>query len=201
MLPEPAHHPDDTQPNPALLPEKKRQTPPVRLNPGWLVVAVTLTSLTLSLTLFLLVSGLNSLPARPTLPVTLIDAGSTQTIHTAAGTVGDLLVEQHIGLAAVDTVSYAPETPLTAGMQIVIERARAVMLADGAERQTLYTTFISPYDILRQADKTLNPQDRIWIDGTETEAGNLLLWEVPPLDIVIRRAVEITVLDNGAAST
>lgn len=187
MLSEPALSPDATQPNPALRPAR-----PLR---GWLLLSV---ALSLPVTLLLLLTlTLPAAPSRPPVAVALVVAGQPRQVLSQAATVGDLLAEQGVLLAAGDTVSYPPQTALAAGLSIVVERARLVTVRDGDRTQTLATTATSPYDILRQAGLTVQPPDRIWIDGTLTGAEQLLLWAVPPLEIVVRRAVTVTIRDGA----
>jgi resuscitation-promoting factor RpfB len=201
-LTEPAVSPDDTQPNDVLSSTQPMRALRLKRPPRWLVgTLLVVISMTLTLTILLLFNAQDAAPARPTITVALLMGGETRSLTTAATTVADLLVEQGILLAPEDTIVPAPETPLSPDMTIIIDKARSVTLSVNDERQTLATTFINPVDILRQANITLNEADKIWIDGTEAAQTDLMLWAIPPLDITIRRAIPVTIMDGTTEYT
>ncbi|MBL8156850.1 MAG: DUF348 domain-containing protein, partial [Anaerolineae bacterium] len=136
--------------------------------------------------------------SRPPAPVsvTLIVSGTGYRVQTSSRTVGDLLREYGLTLNTGDRVLPEAEAPLTPDVVVRIERARAVLLTIDGQPQTLYTTFNNPLDILESAGISLGSKDRVRVDGTETDALNMLTWPVPANSISIQRAVTVTIEDG-----
>jgi uncharacterized protein YabE (DUF348 family) len=74
------------------------------------------------------------------------------------------------------------------------------LILDG-DIQTVFTAATSPYEILRDAQIVVQAGDRLWLDGTEAQPADLLAWTIPVLEIQLRRAVDLTINDNGAITT
>ena len=195
-----AHRTEDTQPVEALNLPKRPADRYRHLQLGIII----LTSISLIATLALLFLQPGSAPqaeAPPTYQVLLIINGESTEVRTTAGTVGELLAERQILVNAEDALSDPPETPLRDGLTVMLSRARDVLLLIDGNTRTLRTPFTNPYDILRQNDIALSEVDRIWLDGSETEPGNLILWPVPVLEIAIRRAINVTIVDQGSQTS
>lgn len=194
MFPEPPITPDDTHPS---RPHPPRWAPGYWLPRGGLVLLATLAFiLILALwAIWQIVVASDTLPLIP-YEVLLVINGEQRELTTTAPTVGDLLSEQHVALAPEDAVSPSPETPLSQGLIITVHPARIVTLRLNDTVQILRTPFTTPYDIVQQAGIKLTEKDRLWLDGTETDAAGLLMWTVPVLDITIKRAVSVTIFDN-----
>jgi uncharacterized protein YabE (DUF348 family) len=135
--------------------------------------------------------------AAPPVTVTLILGDAASQHETHAPTVADFMQELAITLGDGDSISPLPETPITPGMTIWIARARAVTLTIEDEAKNIQTLFTNPLDILNEAGVPLADKDRIWVDGTETNLADLLVWPVPAVRIAVRRAVTVRIWDGG----
>jgi uncharacterized protein YabE (DUF348 family) len=141
--------------------------------------------------------------SRPPAPisVTLIVSGTGYRVQTSSRTVGDLLREYGLTLSTGDRVLPETEAPLTSDVVVRIERARPVLLTIDGQPQTLYTTFNNPLDILESAGISLGSKDGVRVDGTETDALNMLTWPVPANAISIQRALTVTIEDGTQTIT
>lgn len=192
---EPPIRPDDTQP--AVAPNQKRGA-------IWPLLLMLISLGTLGLTAVWWATGHTNPPSVATInpmAIEIDDAGQRTTVYTTAQTIGDLLNEAHIQLEPDDAISDPLDAPLRPGRIIYINRAREINLTVDGEHQIIRSALTNPYDVLQQAGVSLNDIDRVWLDGTETEPGNVLLWPVPVLDIEIKHAVSITVVDNEETRT
>lgn len=173
-----------------------------RIDRRWWIVAaaagLVLSACLLACLALLLVSL--SQPSTP-ISVTLIVSGTGYRVQTASRSVGDLLREYGLTLNPGDQVLPEVESPLIDNLVVRIERARPVLLTIDGQPQTLYTTFTNPLDILDSAGITLGSKDRVRVDGTETDALNLLTWPVPANAITIQRAVTVTIQDGTQTIT
>jgi resuscitation-promoting factor RpfB len=198
-LHEPPVLPDDTQPT-FSRPTEPRRRQKARVLPAWallIIIGVSIFSLVATVALVLRLSEPISItPIRKA--VTLVVGGDVRDIETQAATVGDLLREQAIRLDSEDAVSASLDTLLTDGMLVTINRARTVTLRADDEEQTIRTPFTNPQDILNNQGITLNPPDRVWLDGTIAEHSALAAWPVPVNEIGIQRAVTVTITDGDS---
>lgn len=196
MISEPRIAPDDTHPSKPR-PPRRQPAPPLPLT---MLVPLLLLALLLGLALGFIwhVVSTSTIVPPATYQIHLNVHDEQHTFRTAAPTVADVLAEQHIRLLPEDVVEPPLDTAVSDGMMITINSLRTVTLTLNDTIQTLRTPFTTPYDILRQAGITVTEKDRLWLDGTETDATGLLLWTIPVLDITIKRAVTITIFDNGA---
>ncbi len=121
--------------------------------------------------------------------------GVPQTLATHQPTVRALLLDRGLTLRPEDRLDPPLDTPLQDGMTIRVQRAQPVILvADGKER-LLYTTDALPADILAAAGIVLQPHDSLQIKAP--------LPSDPPGTrnrIVVRRAVEIALEENGVVT-
>ncbi|RMG79716.1 MAG: DUF348 domain-containing protein [Chloroflexi bacterium] len=185
---------EDTRPS---APKRPRKTDPLRRILAALII-ITALSLMITLLFAILQPSGEETPAPPAIALTLWDGEALREIETTAATVGELLEEQSITLGENDYINHPLEAPLSEGMALHIERARTVTITIDGQPLTLQTPLSNPQDILEAAGVTLGEQDRIWIDGTPADHAELLLWPVPATDIIIDRAVLVTVEDDGA---
>ena len=168
-----------------------------------LLTIILTTSCTL---IFTLVLFLRAIPPRNkaelgAIQVSIDDDGALQSLQTRHETVGELLSE--LGLEAAEWAkrSYSESEPLVEGMVIRLRPPRAVtIIVDGSERQ-LPTLLENPWDILVSADIAVQEADKIWVNGALAYADALPDWTVPAQHIRIRRAIQLTIMDDGAAST
>ena len=183
--PLPPVSPDDTQP---VYPLTAR---PAQRGPRRLLLLATLVFIAASV-----VFGLLALADRPA-HITLHDNSDTATVSTLARTVGELLREQSIHLEPGDVVLPDPETALTSGMTVEIQRARTVSVTVDGTTSVIRTTLDSPLDILNRMQVSIGGTDRIYLDGTEiTSTEMMVAWPVPVTQISILRTVPLTVLDG-----
>jgi uncharacterized protein YabE (DUF348 family) len=78
--------------------------------------------------------------------VTLLVAGKKTTLTTTAGTVADLLAERSLTVHALDKLSAAPSTPLTAGLSIKLTRI---------EHKKLTRTEAVAFDVTKRKNSAL----------------------------------------------
>ncbi|TVR21530.1 MAG: DUF348 domain-containing protein [Anaerolineaceae bacterium] len=70
-------------------------------------------------------------------PITIIDGDESRTVQTTAATVGDALFEAGVPLYMVDSITPPVNAPVSADMEIVVDRSRAVVIqADGTRTET-----------------------------------------------------------------
>ena len=193
--------PDDTQSTASHFrpTEPRRPTPtPARSVPAWALLAImviAINSLVVTLTLVLTTDEpIAQTPIRK--HITIMVGGDVREIDTQVATVGDLLREQAIQLADNDAISTSIETLLSDGMHITINRARQVNLHIDDTESTLETPFTNPQDILSNQNIILNSHDEVWLDGTMAEHSALASWPVPVNEIMIERAIAVTITDG-----
>ncbi len=132
-----------------------------------------------------------------TTPVVVIVSGDANALRTRADTVGELLTNLGIILEEGDTLDPAATTAISPDLVIRIEKARSVTLTvDGAMR-IFRTPLTNPADILASAGLTVGATDRLLVDGTQTNVGDLSVWPVPATHITLRRALPIRIDDDG----
>lgn len=187
---EPPPSDQDTQPtHPVRLPARRR----------WLLVLIAITAISLMLTTAWWFGGRPSQFAVATVnPMTVeIDvAGERHIVQTTAKTIGDVLAQENITLGPDDAISDPLTASLRTGHIIYINRARDVDIIVDGEAQRVHTPLTNPYDILQQAGISLSDADRVWLDDTETEPGNVLLWPVSVLSIEVKHAIQVTIVDG-----
>lgn len=197
---EPPIAPDDTQPTPIYNRPTEPHRPKARFLPTWALLALILISA-------LSIIGTLALVLRDSEPITttsiyknitLVADGDIREIDSQAATVGDLLREQDIQLDDNDAISVSLDALLVEGMQITINRARTVALVIDEDERIIITPFTNPQDILNNQAITLNPSDRVWLDGTIAEHSTLASWPVPVNEIVIVRAITVTIVDGDS---
>jgi len=129
--------------------------------------------------------------------VVLATDGSAHAVTTRAETVGELLAEAGIALGEGDLVAPALTAPLTDGTVVRISRARSVTLVVDGASSALRTHLTGPAAILASAGYSLSPRDRVTVDGTPADLASLAQWPVPASQIVVRRALPLTIDDDG----
>lgn len=190
---------DDTQPNPVVLRQRWW-----RHRGRWILITVVLlTSLSLIATLALLFRPQQSqtVTTITNKTITLNIGDNSRTLQTAALTVGDVLADEDIQLAPDDALLPEADVPVEDNMTITIKRARDVTLTINGSPRTFKSPYDNPQDILEHAGITLSSQDRIWLDGQETQLTQLPVWASPITAIDIHKAVTILVIDDGAQIT
>jgi uncharacterized protein YabE (DUF348 family) len=148
--------------------------------------------------------------------VSLVINDRAFTARTHQKTVGALLDETGIPLAAEDLVMVPLDTPLTDVSSITIRKALPVTIKVDGRRIQIRTHAQTVVDALREAGINLSRHDRIIMDnevfdpeapmpsqsGTDLVGGNpALLWRQRPVEMEILRAVPITVHDGAVPVT
>jgi uncharacterized protein YabE (DUF348 family) len=128
-------------------------------------------------------------------------ADEAYSVDTRAETVGDLLREMNIVVAEGDVISPPPDSPLTPGVVVEVNRAREVTLVVDGESRVLRTTLTSPADVLNEAGVTLGGEDRVVVDGTETNGDSLALWPVIVSHINVKHALPLHITDDDEEMT
>lgn len=165
------------------------------------IILATCCTLIFTLVLFLRAIPQWSNVERGAIQVRIDNGGAMQTLRTGSGTVGELLSELGLEVPEDAALSHAESEPLVEGMVIRIRPARAVtIIVDGSERQ-LQTPLRNPGDLLISADIAVQAADKIWVNGALAYADALREWTVPARHIRIRRAIQLTIIDDGAQST
>lgn len=134
-------------------------------------------------------------------PVTVIVDDSAYQTTTQAATVADVLAEMGIAVAEGDLISPELNAPVETELIVQVRRARSVTLTIDDQSRTLRTTLTNPADILNSVELAVGPQDRLFVDGTETKVSSLTTWPVPVSNITIQRAVSLTINDEGKITT
>lgn len=114
----------------------------------------------------LIIGGLNIVTAQP---VVLVIEGVRRDVRTRQTTVGGVLDEQNVFVEAPDRISPPREMALTPGMQIVIDKARPVIIDADGQRLRVLTHNTSPLDILREFGFSLGQGDALYIDGAPAD--------------------------------
>jgi uncharacterized protein YabE (DUF348 family) len=148
--------------------------------------------------------------------VSLVVNDRTFTVRTHQKTVGALLDETGIPLAAEDLVMVPLDTSLTDVSSITIRKALPVTIKVDGRRIQIRTHAQTVADALREAGINLSRHDRIIVDdevidpeasmpsqpSTDPVEGNpALLWRQRPVEMEILRAVPITVHDGAVPVT
>ena len=98
-------------------------------------------------------------------------------------------------------MSHPGHERLREGMVISITPAREVEIVDSGSRHIVMTALDKPLDILREADIALSAADKVWVNGALADYDALPAWTVPARHIEIRRALRLSVIDDGQAVT
>ncbi len=171
----------------------------------WLLTSVILvTSCTLMVTVSLFVRAIpvnTPVDSAGSVTVSIRQAGALRQVASAAETVAELLAEQDIAVPAGSQLFPPASEPLREGLVVSIKPARAVEIADNGSRLTVLTALENPLEILQQADIALSAADKIWVNGALADYDALPGWTVPAKAIRIRRALQLTVVDDGRAAT
>ena len=197
---------EDTQPvKPSVAPRPATKTRWLLQRGRWLLTALILfTSGTLVVTVALFVSAIpvnTPIDAAARVTVNIRHGGALHQVHSTAATVAELLAEQDIALPAGSLLSHPAGASLREGMLVSITPAREVEIIDGESRSVILTALDNPLEILQQAEIAISAADKIWVNGALADYDALPGWTVPAQQIKIRRAVRLTVVDDGETST
>ncbi len=131
--------------------------------------------------------------------VTLIVDGLETQLSTNAATVRDLLANEGIVIAPDDTTTVV-QPPLDAALapqdRVVVDYQRSVSLSVDGLTSFFSTVMDQPQDILNAAEVTLAPADRVLVNGSAVPQDQLDSYPLPANEIVVRRALAVTVEDG-----
>ena len=127
--------------------------------------------------------------------------GAIQTVKTRLDTVGELLSQLKLELPVKASLSHSAGDPLVDDMVIRIFPARDVTIITNGDEGQFQTPLQNPWDILVSAGISVDAADKVWVNGALANVDALPNWTVPAQHIRIRRAVRLTVVDDGLQST
>lgn len=129
--------------------------------------------------------------------ITLYDRGVEQSFMTTAKTVGDALKEAGIEVDARDRVEPSLSETLVADKYSVnVYRARPLLIVDGSRRNVVMTAAQVPYQIAKDAELTLHPEDIATL-----EQSNNILVDRATERFVVDRATEFKLTLYGETFT
>ena len=121
--------------------------------------------------------------------VALTIDGQERTVKTHASTVRELFEEQDILLQKEDYVSPTEDSKVTNNLKIVWKPAKQVQLSKENEKDSIWTTSKTVKDFLKEQSIILNEHDEVQPSlNTALKKG---------MDITVKRAVPLTLLDGG----
>ncbi|MDP2948374.1 MAG: ubiquitin-like domain-containing protein, partial [Chloroflexota bacterium] len=112
------------------------------------------------------------------IPIVLHEDGLTTSTVATAATVNEALAQKGIVVEPVDYLFPSGGSPITAGTHIYIYHARQVSLSVDGDDTTLYSRLGTVGEVLKEANVSLSPQDRV----------------EPPLDAPIEDGLAISVV-------
>ncbi|MFN8420985.1 MAG: ubiquitin-like domain-containing protein [Anaerolineae bacterium] len=131
-------------------------------------------------------------------PVTLIIEDVPQQVRTHQLTVEGMLRELGALVDPEDVVAPSLDTPITYNLVVTIDKAETVILAVDGETRRFRTHLEQPLDILAEAGIQIGADDATLVDGVALSADSAPL-EATPREIVLVRALQITLVDDGTS--
>ena len=167
----------------------------------WPLIGILLvTSCTLAMTVMLLILSVSDdflSDIALTTGVSIVQSGSILQAQTRAKTVGELLQELEITVPTDAALSHAMNEALVDEMTVSIKSARDVTITlDGIETR-IHTPLDNPAQILESAEIQVGADDRITVNGALASVDALRNWTLPAGHIEIRRAIRLTIIDDG----
>ncbi len=101
------------------------------------------------------------------------DGGVMYTFRTVAHTVGEALYEQGVTIYGGDQVVPPLSTPVTPGLNVLLERATPVLLDVGGQTRSLRTRAQTVHDLLHAEKVTLDEDDYVVPDASEPVTDDL----------------------------
>lgn len=147
--------------------------------------------------ILLVLAGLVSISLSLRKNVVLVLDGEPQTLTTFGWTVEHVLGLQDIQLEPEDRIQPAPETHLTDGQVIWLERAvRVLVRADGRLRAIMSAERMAG-NLLLQAGVRLYPGDRLALDNHPIEPDDLVEPDTGTLEVIRSHPVRIQIAGMG----
>ncbi|MEW6568173.1 MAG: ubiquitin-like domain-containing protein [Chloroflexota bacterium] len=129
-------------------------------------------------------------------PVVIVVDGQSRGLRTHARTVAAALHDAGLDPAPEDILAPDPDTALTAGMTIRLDRAHPVVVEADGERRVVRTAAHLPANVLAQAGIRLYPGDALWVDGLRL-ADPASALESVPTRVRVARAAEFSVVEEN----
>jgi uncharacterized protein YabE (DUF348 family) len=129
--------------------------------------------------------------------VTLTVDGRSRQVATHARTVGGVLHQMGVPLAAGDRLYPSADQPVTGGMLIEVDHARAILIEHGDDREWVRSADRQAGTVLSQAGFEVFPGDQVSVNGLPMagiSAGSL------PLRIRLIQGISVPIVVDGAAS-
>ena len=121
--------------------------------------------------------------------VVLTINGQERIVKTHASTVREIFEEQDISLQKEDYVSPTEDSKVTNNLKVVWKPAKQVQLANEDKKESIWTTSNTVEDFLKEQNIVLNEHDVVQPSlKTALKKG---------MDITVKRAVPLTLLDGG----
>jgi len=153
-------------------------------------------------------------------PITVTVDGTQEVVRTSRDDVRGLLADLTLSLRPEDRLSPSPDTTLSPGLQVTIQRARRGLVSSDGRLSEVFTLRDTVGGLLSDAGIAVSPQDEILLDGQPVALDAVLpqsmlervahglpaarKWEGPapaPVHLAIHRAVPITVDDGSVPYT
>jgi resuscitation-promoting factor RpfB len=153
-------------------------------------------------------------------PVALTVDGQTEHARSARSSVGELLADVGLVLRPEDRLTPSLDTPLSAGMTVIVGRARPGLVQADGKLRAVHSQARTVGELVADAGLMLGGHDEIWLDGRLAAADEPLppvvrksdgrrfdrgrSWmgsEPDPVRVSIRRAVSFTVDDGSVPYT
>lgn len=134
-----------------------------------------------------------------TLTLVLQIDGHAQRISTTRVTVAEVLADANVTLTQDTRVDPPLEARLEDGQQITVSHGHTVALTVNGLTSVFTSLEDNPYTILQQAGVTLAADDAVWVNDQRIDAARLLEYPLPATRITVRRAVTLTLEDDGSA--
>ncbi len=115
--------------------------------------------------------------------------GEEQIVKTHASTIEELLEELEVSVEKEDFLYPTSDTKVKNELEVTWEPAKQLILRDGEEEQTVYTTADTVDEFLEEQNIQLKPEDTITPSKDTTIEHNM--------DIAINRAFLLTVVNGG----
>ncbi len=133
-------------------------------------------------------------------PVTLVVDGRSRRLFTHQATVGALLLDLGFTLRPEDRVVPTDlDTMLVRGMTVNVQRARPVYIHADGHNALFYTHQTTVEGVLQEARVSVMPYDEVEVEGSLMPGPAAS--DPEPVHIVVRRAVPLTVNEDGRLTT
>lgn len=143
----------------------------------------------------LVIGGLSFVTSQP---VVLVIEGVRHDVRTRQTTVAGLLDEMAVFIEPPDRVSPPPESTLSAGMQVIVDKAQPVVIDADGQRMRILTHNTVPADILREFGLSLGAGDVLYVDGAPADPARA---PTTLRNLRIERAITVQITDVGEMST